>query len=116
MKAKIRERKVKHLLLWVILFAAIYVLSACGSQDPLVGTWREPNSGVVMEINKDGEVSMTLDGASITLNYVTEEPDVFILLGTADGSIPEQRMIYSIKDDQLILTLDGVNTVFFRDN
>ena len=106
----------KHLFLWVILFAAIYVLSACGSQDPLVGTWREPNSGVVMEINKDGEVSMTLDGASITLNYVTEEPDVFILLGTADGSIPEQRMIYSIKDDQLILTLDGVNTVFFRDN
>ena len=116
MKEKIKQLYTKNIHFWVILLATALVLSACGSRDPLVGTWNEPNSGVVMEINEDGEVSMTLNGASITLNYRTEDPDVFILLGSEDGSIPEQRMTYRIKDERLILTLDGVNTVFFRDN
>ena len=97
-----------------MLLIVALTLSACGSRDPLVGTWTEPNSGVVMEITADGEVSMTLNGASITLKYRTEDPDVIIILGTPDGSIPEQRMTYKVKEDKLVLTLDGVNTSFFR--
>jgi len=102
------------LFLLVILLTAALALSACGSRNPLVGSWMEPNSGVVMEINNDGEVSMTLNGASITLKYTTEEPDVIILLATADGSIPEQRMTYKVTEDKLVLMLDGVKTTFFR--
>ncbi len=116
MKENKNQLKSKTVRLLVILLSTVLLLSACGSRDPLVGTWIEPNSGVVMEINQDGEVSMTLNGASITLNYETEDPDVFILLGSEDGSIPEQRMTYRIKEERLILTLDGVNTVFFRDD
>jgi hypothetical protein len=101
-------------LLFTMLMTAAFMLSACGSRDPLLGTWMEPGSGVVMEINKDGEVSMELDGASITLKYKTEDPDVIIILGTPDGSIPQQRMTYKVKEDELVLTLDGVNTAFFR--
>jgi major membrane immunogen (membrane-anchored lipoprotein) len=108
-----RQYKIKYLL-WVMLLIAALTLSACGSRDPLMGTWMEPNSGVVMEITDDGKVSMTLNGASITLEYTTEDPDVIIILGTADGSIPEQRMTYRVKEDKLVLTLDGVNTSFFR--
>lgn len=116
MKENKNQLKSKTVRLLVILLSTVLLLSACGSRDPLVGTWIEPNSGVVMEINQDGEVSMTLNGASITLNYETEDPDVFILLGSEDGSIPEQRMTYRIKEERLILTLDGVNSVFFRDD
>ncbi len=116
MKENKNQLKSKTVRLLVILLSTVLLLSACGSRDPLVGNWIEPNSGVVMEINQDGEVSMTLNGASITLNYETEDPDVFILLGSEDGSIPEQRMTYRIKEERLILTLDGVNTVFFRDD
>jgi hypothetical protein len=39
---------------------------------------------------------------------------VIIILGTPDGSIPQQRMTYKVKEDKLVLTLDGVNTAFFR--
>lgn len=101
-------------LLCAVLLIMVLALSACGSRDPLVGTWTEPNSGVVMEITDDGKVSMSLNGASITLKYQTEDPDVLIILGTADGSIPEQRMTYRVKEDRLVLTLDGVDTSFFR--
>lgn len=101
-------------LLCAVLLVAALALSACGSRDPLLGTWMEPSSGVVMEITRDGEVTMELNGASITLEYKTEDPDVIIILGTPDGSIPEQRMTYKVKEDKLVLTLDGVNTSFFR--
>lgn len=117
MTAMDQNRKIKLArigLLCTMLMAVVFTLSACGSRDPLLGTWTEPASGVVMEINKDGEVSMTLNGASITLKYKTEDPDVIIILGTPDGSIPQQRMTYKIKEDKLVLTLDGVNTSFYR--
>ena len=104
----------KRLLLLLSLLVAALMISACGSRDPLVGQWTEPNSGVLMEINEDGEVSMTLNAASITLKYKTEDPDVIIFLATTDGSIPEQRMTYKVKEEKLVLTLDGVDTTFFR--
>lgn len=97
-----------------MLIITMLTLSACGSQNPLVGTWMEPNSGVVMEMSDDGKVSMTLNGSSITLDYKTEDPDVLVILATADGSIPEQRMTYKVNEDKLVLTLDGVKTSFFR--
>lgn len=105
---------IRKWLLCVTLLIVAFMLTACGSRDPLLGTWTEPSSGVVMEITKDGEVSMELNGASITLEYSTEDPDVIIILGTPDGSIPEQRMTYKVKEDKLVLTLDGVNTSFYR--
>ena len=43
-----------------------------------------------------------------------EDPDVIIFLASADGSIPEQRMTYRLKEDKLVLTLDGIDTAFFR--
>jgi hypothetical protein len=96
-----------------LLLIAVFA-SACGSTDPLIGVWREPNSGMIMELTDNGEVVMSLNESSLTLQYQTEDPDVLIFLGTADGTIPEQRMTYRIKENKLILTLDGVNTTFFR--
>jgi len=105
---------IKIILLLTVVLSLALVLSACGSSDPLLGTWSEPNSGVVMELNKDGEVSITYNSATITLTYVTEDPDVLIIQASADGSIPEQRMTYKVNEDKLVLTLDGVKTNFFR--
>lgn len=117
MTAMDQKRKFQFYRMWLLcatLLIVALILTACGSRDPLLGTWTEPSSGVVMEITRDGEVSMELNGASITLKYKTEDPDVIIILGTPDGSIPEQRMTYKVKEDKLVLTLDGVNTSFYR--
>lgn len=104
--------KIVKLMVGLLLIAVF--ASACGSTDPLIGVWREPNSGMIMELTDNSEVVMSLNESSLTLQYQTEDPDVLIFLGTADGTIPEQRMTYRIKENKLILTLDGVNTTFFR--
>lgn len=88
--------------------------AGCGSSDSMMGTWMEPNSGVVMELNDDGEVVMSLENASITMKYERQDPDMIIFLASADGSIPEQRMTYKLKEDKLVLTLDGIDTIFYR--
>lgn len=104
----------KWLMVFILLLSLAVILSGCGKKDPLLGTWKEPDSGVVMEITEDGEVIMSLNDASITLQYTREDPNVIIFLASADGSIPEQRMTYKINEDKLVLTLDGVKTVFRR--
>ncbi len=67
-----------------------------------------------MELTDNGEVVMSLNESSLTLQYQTEDPDVLIFLGTADGTIPEQRMTYRIKEKQTHSHIGGVNTTFFR--
>lgn len=103
----------KAFILTLILLLA-GTLSACVSRDPLLGTWQEPSSGVTMKLGSDGELVMSLDAASFMMSYELEDPDVMIFLASEDGSIPEQRMTYRLKEDKLILTMDGVDTVFYR--
>lgn len=100
-------------LIIVMLILAI-ILTACGSSDPLLGIWKEPNSGVTMEILSDGKLEMSLNGSSFTMGYTLEDPDIIILIASTDGTIPEQKMTYRIEEDKLFLTLEGVETLFYR--
>jgi len=104
----------KRVFAITFVLVLLFLSTGCGSSDPLLGTWMEPNSGVVMELNSDDEVIMSLNDASITMKFKREDPDVIIFLASADGSIPEQRMTYRVKEDKLVLTLDGIDTAFFR--
>lgn len=107
--------QLNRLLVTLMIFSILgTVLSACGSTDPLYGTWVEPISGVQMEIKNNGEIKTTLHGTTFTMNYTLEVPDVMIIAGSKDGSVPEQKVIYAATKDTLTLTVDGVNTVFER--
>ena len=99
------------LFLMIILISGL--LTAC-SGDSLRGSWREPNSGIAMEIRNDGKLVMSLNGQSITMNYTLEDPDVIILVGSLDGTIPDQKMTYRVEENKLTFTLDGADTVFYR--
>lgn len=104
----------KNVILIIVLVSTL--LTACASGDPLLGTWQEPNSGVSMEIGNNGKLVMSLNGRSITMSYTLEDPDVITIIGTTDGTIPDQKMTYRIEEDKLTLTLDGADTVFYRVN
>lgn len=89
-------------------------ISGCGTKNEIYGKWEEPVSGVVMEITEDGQLLMTLHGTTITMKYELQDPDILILKTSEDGSIPDQKMTYKVDEDQLTISLDGVENVFSR--
>lgn len=107
-----KSSTIKNVVLLIVLISTL--LTACSGGDPLLGTWQEPNSGVLMEIGNDGKLVMGLNGQSITMSYTLEDPDVITIVGTTDGTIPDQKMTYRIEEDKLTLTLDGADTLFYR--
>jgi hypothetical protein len=101
-----------RLLLSLMIIAA--ALSGCLNQDPLLGTWQEPSSSVVMELKEDGTLVMSLGNSSFSMKYTLKEPDEITLIASSDSNIPDTKMTYRLEDEKLILTLDGVETVFLR--
>jgi hypothetical protein len=99
-------------LVVIVVFSTL--IAGCTGGDPLLGNWEEPSSGVTMVIAKNGEITMSLHGASFKMTYEVQDPDILIFKATTDGTIPDQRMTYKVEDDRLILTLEGIDTVFYR--
>jgi outer membrane lipoprotein-sorting protein len=105
--------KAKKLVLLAAL-AILLLLSGCGEKDPLLGKWVEPSSGITLEFKDDGTVITARGNVNFSMDYEKQDPDIVIFKGSTDGTVPEQRMTYKIEDEQLLLTIDGVGTVFNR--
>lgn len=105
--------RVKILLLLTILIAAI-VITGCSDKDPLLGKWEEHSSGITLEFKEDGTVITARGNVSFSMTYERQDPDIIIFKGSTDGTVPEQRMTWKVEDEQLLLTIDGVGTVFNR--
>jgi len=100
---------------WAVLAVGIVMasfLAGCSNRDPLLGKWQEPVSGVTLEIKEDGNLVIAMNGVSVAMTYELQDPNTMIFRSEGDDSIPEQKMIYRIEEDQLIITVDGIETVF----
>jgi hypothetical protein len=95
----------------LIVFCFVFLVS-CGNDNPLIGTWQEPDSGITMQFKDDGNVVMSNDKTSITLPYTTQEPNTILVKASTDGTIPDQTIVYRVEENKLILTVDGVDSVF----
>jgi hypothetical protein len=105
--------KIKFLTVVIILMLGT-LLVGCGTKDPILGTWTEPTSGISIEFKKDGSLVMGKSGTTFTMAYLKQDPDIVIFKASTDGSIPDQKMTYRVEDDNLILTIEGIDTVFVR--
>jgi outer membrane lipoprotein-sorting protein len=105
--------RIKVLFLLAILVTALFA-TGCADKDPLLGKWIEPSSGITIEFKDDGTVITARGNVNFTMNYEKQDPDILIFKGSTDGTVPEQRMTYKIEENQLLLTIDGVGTVFNR--
>jgi hypothetical protein len=105
--------RVKTLVL-ITIFLAGLVITGCSPKDPLLGKWEEPSSGITLEFKEDGTVITARGNVNFSMQYEKQDPDIIIFKGSADSTVPEQRMTYKIEDDQLLLTIEGVGTVFNR--
>lgn len=101
-----------HITRTLLLVFCVALLAGCSDDDPLIGTWQEPNSGITMQFKDDGNVVMSNEKTSIALPYTTQEPNSILVKASSDGTIPDQTIVYRIEEDKLILTVDGVESVF----
>jgi len=100
-----------------IFFAGLLLatlLSACGSKDPLIGTWQEPTSGIMLTFNDSSQVIMSLHETSYTFTYTEPSTNQLDVKVTDDGSIPDLIMNYQVNPDTLTITVNGADTVFNR--
>ena len=108
------KRKKRSLLLLIVVMTA-FLLNACSEKDPLLGTWKEPVSGITLEFNDDNTLVISRSGTSFTVDYEKRDPNIIAVTGSDSGAIPIQSMTYEITvDDQLIITVDKVPTTFER--
>jgi hypothetical protein len=105
--------RIKTYLLRTLLVIFCFVfLAGCSKDNPLIGKWQEPGSGITMQFKDDGNVVMSNDKTSITLPFTTQEPNTILIKASTDGTIPDQTITYRVEENKLILTVDGVDSVF----
>jgi len=104
----------KKLLLIALILISSLALTSCSEKDPLLGKWQEPITGITLKFNDDNTLVIERDGTSFTVDYEKREPNIIAITDTGSVSMPVQSMTYEIVEDQLIVTVDQVDTVFTR--
>lgn len=113
--SQILRKTSKILIMLLVSLLMVPLMSGCGSKDPLVGTWKEPVTGITLVFDENNNVTVSLNQASYKVTYAESDPNVLTIKLSSDGTIPDVVMNYSVTKDQLTLTVDGVDTVFNRE-
>ena len=109
-----KNRLVSRWITVLVILLTLILLTGCGEDNPLIGTWTEPESGISIQFKDDGNVVMSNSTTSITLPYETQDPNTIIIKASEDGVTPDQTMTYRVEEDKLILIVDGVESVFSK--
>jgi hypothetical protein len=104
----------KRLFLISLLLIIALMLTSCSEKDPLLGKWQEPITGITLEFNDDNTLIIERDGTSFSVEYEKREPDIIAITDAGSVNMPVQTMTYRIVEDQLVLIVDQVETVFDR--
>jgi hypothetical protein len=110
-------KNVQKFLPWLLISLLLgLLLSGCGTKDPLVGTWVEPVSGIYLTFDDSGKVLVGMQETFYTMQYEKKDPDILVITVSSTGTIPNITASYKIDEakDQLILTVNGVDTLFNR--
>ena len=104
----------KRLLVLALLLLASILLTSCEEKDPLLGRWQESITGITLEFNDDNTLVIEREGTAFTVEYEKREPNIIAITGSETMDIPIQSMTYEVIEDQLIVTVDQVDTIFTR--
>jgi hypothetical protein len=110
----LKKKIYKSILLILICIAMASFLSGCGDDDPLIGTWVEPNSGIFMTFDDNGKVLIGEQNTSYSMEYEKKDPNVLVIHVSTTGTAPDLTMNYQFNDenDKMTLIVNGVQTVF----
>ncbi|NMC86429.1 MAG: hypothetical protein GYA58_14210 [Anaerolineaceae bacterium] len=106
----------RSIILRIVLLMCLLLplLTACGEKDLLIGTWKEPVSGFILTFDKNDNMVISLYETQYKFTYSKADPSLIIIKVSTDGTIPDMTMQYTVTEDELTLTVDGVPTIFER--
>lgn len=104
----------KQICLIILLLILTLTLSACSEKDPLIGMWEEPASGITLNFESDGTLVIARHGASYSVEYEKQEPNIIAVTATGIDDFPVGSFTYQLEEDKLIITVDKVQTIFYR--
>jgi len=104
----------KRLLILALLLFISVLLTSCEEKDPLLGRWQESITGITLDFNDNNTLVIERDGTSFTVEYEKREPNIIAITGSETMDIPIQTMTFEVIEDQLIVTVDQVETIFTR--
>ena len=97
--------KVKGMMgLLAVLLAAVFVLSACGGRDNIVGQWEDRVTGWDFEFHRDGTLSRTIRGGYLAeFNWEITGNTLFVTFGNSTSTWE-----FDVQGDTLFLRQIGV--------
>lgn len=98
----------------VVFLTAIIFLTACEEKDPLIGKWSEPNTGIMIEFDEEGGLTVSNEKMTVAVTYERKDANALLVKASSDGTIPDQTWVYRIEEDKLIVTVDELDAVFNR--
>jgi hypothetical protein len=103
----------RTLITLIIIAICLILISACSSKQNLVGTWQNEQSGDTLVFFKDGTISMTSLGMSVTGSYqILDDTNLKISISGLFGLGGAQIYGYSVSGKTLTLTIYGVATTY----
>ncbi len=108
------QTRFKFIWVIVILLSSILLLTACDEKDPLIGKWQEPNTGIMIEFDEDGGLTVSNEKMTVAVTYERKDANALYVKASSDGTIPDQTWVYRIEEDKLIVTVDELDAVFNR--
>jgi len=92
----------------------VLLLTACDEKDPLIGKWQEPNTGIIIEFDEEGGLTVSNEKMTVEVTYERKDANALLVKASVDGTIPDQTWVYRIEEDKLIVTVDDLDAVFNR--
>lgn len=98
-----------------MLVICLLLISGCSTKQILVGKWQNEQSGEILEFFKDGTITMTTSGMSLTGSYaILDATNLKITLSGLFSIGGPQVYEYSVSGNILTLTIYGVASQYTK--
>ena len=104
----------------VMIAALVFVLlaTACAPTNPLLGSWTEDSSGMILEFESTGKMNMIVSAdMTASVDYQLVDSDTVLIKASSLGSgATDVQWDFAVEGQTLTISMDGASTTLTRNN
>jgi len=102
----------------VVIAALILIIfaAACAPANPLLGSWQEDSTGMIIEFNSNGKMKMIVsEDLMAAVDYQLVDSDTVLIKASSLGSgSTDVQWDFAVDGGTLTISLDGQSTTLTR--